>query len=69
MGVLATKLILGASFALPAACLCICIHLERVASGRLTKNTFADRQWRRRMELGMCFGIPVVFMLLRAYLH
>ena len=65
---LATKLIIGANFALPAACLCICIHLEQVASLRLAHNTLSDRQRRQFFEVGMCLGLPLIFMALRKLL-
>lgn len=63
----ATKLIIGANFALPAAGLCICIHLERVASVRLAQNTVSDKRRRQLFEAGMCIGLPIVFMALRKF--
>ncbi|KAK0219354.1 putative pheromone receptor [Armillaria nabsnona] len=59
-----TKLIIGANVALPAACLCICIHLEQVASVRNAQTTIADKKRRRIFEVGMCWGLPLIFMAL-----
>jgi len=61
----AAKLIVGANFALPAACLCICIHLEQVASVRRGGVTIDDKRRRRIFECCMCLGLPVVFMAFR----
>ncbi|KAF9441480.1 STE3-like pheromone receptor [Macrolepiota fuliginosa MF-IS2] len=59
-----TKLIIGINFALPAACLCICVHLEHVASARPGPMFIADKRRRRTFEAILCFGLPVVFMAL-----
>ncbi|KAH8101254.1 GPCR fungal pheromone mating factor [Cristinia sonorae] len=59
-----TKLIIGASSAIPAATLCICKHLELVASGRMVRLTHDDHRRRKLFELSLCWGIPVVFMTL-----
>ncbi|KAF8809920.1 STE3-domain-containing protein [Phlegmacium glaucopus] len=57
-----TKLIIGATFALPSACLCISIHLEQVASVRLARSSLLDKRRRQYFELGMCFVLPILFM-------
>ncbi|KAK7046036.1 hypothetical protein VNI00_007031 [Paramarasmius palmivorus] len=57
-----TKLIIGANIALPAACLCVCIHLERVASTRVASVTSLDRRRRTIFELSMCVLLPIVYM-------
>ncbi|KAJ7661863.1 pheromone A receptor-domain-containing protein [Mycena rosella] len=59
-----TKLIIGSNFALPAACLCICIHLEQVSSIRVVRTTVADKRRRQLFEAFMCFGLPLLFMAL-----
>ncbi|KDR78094.1 hypothetical protein GALMADRAFT_118997 [Galerina marginata CBS 339.88] len=59
-----TKLIIGANFALPAACLCVCIHLEQVASVRLARTSISDKRRRQLFEAGMCIGLPIIFMAL-----
>ncbi|KAF9040045.1 pheromone A receptor-domain-containing protein [Panaeolus papilionaceus] len=59
-----TKLIIGANVALPAACLCICIHLEQVSSLRLSGVNARDRRRRQFFELGMCIGLPLIIMAL-----
>ncbi len=64
---IATKLIIGASVALPATAMCICKHLESVASGRIVRISHADKQRRMFFELALCFLLPAVIMALRAY--
>ncbi|KAI0651372.1 GPCR fungal pheromone mating factor [Trametes meyenii] len=59
-----TKLTIGAGVALPAAAMCICKHLELVASGRVVRVTHADKQRRMYFDLAMCFLLPVVIMAL-----
>ncbi|KAF7421282.1 hypothetical protein PC9H_011804 [Pleurotus ostreatus] len=59
-----TKIIIGSQFALPAACLCISIHLERVASVRAARIMQQDRRRRQIFEGLMCWGLPAVFMAL-----
>ena len=66
---LATKLIVGANFALPAACLCICIHLEQVASVRRARGSIDDKRRRQFFEAFMCIGLPLVFMAFRMLVH
>ncbi|KAF8145111.1 GPCR fungal pheromone mating factor, partial [Mycena galopus ATCC 62051] len=58
------KLIIGGNFALPAACLCVCIHLEQVSSVRTVRVTPMDKKRRQIFEACMCFGLPMVFMAL-----
>ncbi|KAG0694467.1 pheromone A receptor-domain-containing protein [Suillus ampliporus] len=48
---------------IPAACLCICIHLERMASFCQTSTSLAKRR-RILLECLMCFGVPVVYAAL-----
>ncbi|EPQ55604.1 STE3-like pheromone receptor [Gloeophyllum trabeum ATCC 11539] len=59
-----TKIIVGGNFALPAACLCICIHLEQVSSLRAARTTLPEKRRRQIIEALMCFGLPAVFMAL-----
>ncbi|KAI0776713.1 GPCR fungal pheromone mating factor [Trametes elegans] len=59
-----TKLTIGASVALPAAAMCICKHLELVASGRVVRVTYGDKQRRMYFDLAMCYLLPVVIMAL-----
>lgn len=59
---------IGINLALPAACLCICMHLEHVASARPGPLLIAEKRRRRIFELVMCFGLPIIFMGLREYL-
>lgn len=61
----ASKIIIGSTFALPSACLCICIHLEHVASVHRAKSPLSDKRVRQLFELFMCFGLPMCFMGLR----
>ncbi len=62
----ATKLVIGANFALPATCLCICMHLEQVSSVRITRIHIQDRRRRQYFEAFMCIGLPIIFMVLRS---
>nr|AAR99618.1 mating pheromone receptor Balpha8 [Schizophyllum commune] len=59
-----TKLTIGGNFALPAACLCLCIHLEKVASVRASQTTVADKRRRMLFEFAMCWLLPIIFMAL-----
>lgn len=63
----ATKLTIGAGVALPAAAMCICKHLELVASGRVVRLNHADKQRRMYFDLAMCFLLPAIIMALREY--
>jgi len=62
----ATKIAVGASYALPLATLCICKHLEMVSSSRKVSYDLKDRKRRMIFESVMCFLVPVIFMALRA---
>lgn len=57
-----TKLDIGANIALPAACFCLCMHLERIASERQAKTTFTDRRRRMWIDLSICVCIPIIYM-------
>ncbi|KAL0952917.1 hypothetical protein HGRIS_007132 [Hohenbuehelia grisea] len=59
-----TKLLIGSNFALPAACLCISVHLEQVASVRSARSSLMDKRRRQIFEGCMCLGLPIVFMAL-----
>ncbi|KIM42058.1 hypothetical protein M413DRAFT_445229 [Hebeloma cylindrosporum] len=59
-----TKLIIGANFALPSACLCVCVHLEQVSSVRLARTNISDKRRRQYFEAFMCIGLPLIFMAL-----
>ncbi|KAJ8455375.1 hypothetical protein ONZ51_g12486 [Trametes cubensis] len=59
-----TKLTIGASVALPAATMCVCRNLELVASGRVARLTYHDKRRRMLFDLGMCFGLPAIIMVL-----
>ncbi|PPQ94357.1 hypothetical protein CVT25_000685 [Psilocybe cyanescens] len=61
---ISTKLIIGANFALPAACLCICIHLEQVSSVRTARFNISDKRRRQYFEAFMCIGFPLIIMAL-----
>jgi pheromone a factor receptor len=62
----ACKIIIGSNFALPAACLCICIHLEQVSAVRQARTSALDKRRRQMIEGLVCFGLPLLFMGLRA---
>ncbi|KAF7795118.1 hypothetical protein EIP86_006265 [Pleurotus ostreatoroseus] len=57
-----TKIIIGANMALPAACMCVCIHLRQVASVTSVKNSFEDKRRRQFIEAFFCFLLPVIWM-------
>jgi len=51
--------------ALPACCLCLCIHLERIASVRQAHTTQEQKQRRMCFDGLMCWGLPAIYMALR----
>ena len=53
---------------LPACCLCLCIHLERIASVRQVGTSHREKLNRIIFDVLMCWGIPVVYMALRTIL-
>ncbi|KAL4079273.1 GPCR fungal pheromone mating factor [Scleroderma citrinum] len=62
---ISTLFIIGSHLALPAACLCICIHLERLASFSQT-SAFVVKQQRIWLECTMCFGLPVLYTVVQS---
>ncbi|KAF9221766.1 STE3-domain-containing protein [Gyrodon lividus] len=60
---ISTSFIIGSQIALPAACFCICIHLERLASFCQTSTPVATRR-RILFECVMCFGLPTAYTAL-----
>lgn len=63
--IVATKIIVGASYALPLCTMCICKYLEAVSSNRKAAFDHSDKRRRIIFESIMCFGVPMVFMALR----
>ena len=61
----ATKLIIGASMALPACNLCISKHLAMIGAGRAARLDHRDRRRIVMFDLGFCWGVPAIFMALR----
>ncbi|KDQ23635.1 B mating type pheromone receptor [Pleurotus ostreatus PC15] len=61
---IATKIIVGASYALPLCTMCICKYLEAVSSNRKAAFDHSDKRRRIIFESIMCFGVPMVFMAL-----
>ncbi|KAF6749938.1 pheromone receptor Rcb2 B43 [Ephemerocybe angulata] len=59
---ISSKLVIGANMGLPAACLCISIYLEQVASLRRATSSLADKRKRQWFEAFMGFGLPIIFM-------
>ncbi|KAJ3559561.1 hypothetical protein NM688_g268 [Phlebia brevispora] len=57
-----TKMIIGANMALPAACMCVCIHLRQVASINSVKTSFEDKRRRQFVEAFLCFVLPIMWM-------
>lgn len=64
---LASALITAVNVSIPSACLCICIHLERMASFCQTSTSISKR-CRFSFEGLMCFGLPIAYAALRACL-
>ncbi|PBK87718.1 STE3-domain-containing protein [Armillaria gallica] len=61
---ISAKLVVGASFAMPLATICICKHLEMVSSTRAVRMDVADKRRRMVFESVMCFLFPLIFMAL-----
>ncbi|KAJ7243441.1 putative fungal pheromone GPCR, STE3-type [Mycena rebaudengoi] len=59
-----TKFQVGATMALPMCCLCLCIHLERIASVRQVRTTPEQKRRRMYFDLAMCWGVPAISMAL-----
>nr|VWO99366.1 Pheromone receptor CPRa1p [Ganoderma boninense] len=57
-----SRIIIGAGIALPAACMCISIHLAQVASASHVQNSKAEKRRRQLIELLLCFGVPMLWM-------
>ncbi|KAI6030026.1 hypothetical protein EDC04DRAFT_2713932 [Pisolithus marmoratus] len=57
--------ITGSHFALPAACLCICIYLGRLASFSQT-SMFVAKGRRIMLVCTICFVIPIIYTVLGA---
>ncbi|TFK19187.1 STE3-domain-containing protein [Coprinopsis marcescibilis] len=59
-----TRIQTGATVALPVCCLCLCVHLERIASVRQTGMKPSDRRRREIVDGALCWGIPAIYMAL-----
>ncbi|VDB95393.1 unnamed protein product [Peniophora sp. CBMAI 1063] len=59
-----TKLNVGSTVALPAACLCLTIRLESISACRQVSVSHASRRRWMIFDLVMCFGLPCVYMAL-----
>ncbi|KAI0040541.1 fungal pheromone STE3G-protein-coupled receptor [Auriscalpium vulgare] len=59
-----TKLQMGATVGLPAACLCLAIRLESIASVRNATVTHQMKVRRIIFDLCMCWGLPMLYMTL-----
>ncbi|KAI6002478.1 pheromone A receptor-domain-containing protein [Pisolithus orientalis] len=57
---ISSSFITASHFALPAAYLCICIHLERLASFSQT-SAFVSKRQRILLECIICFALPFVY--------
>ena len=62
----AAKLVIGASTALPACTLCICRCLAMIGGNKTVGLNHGDRRRVAIFDLGLCWGIPIIFMALRA---
>ncbi|KAJ7101761.1 pheromone A receptor-domain-containing protein [Mycena epipterygia] len=61
---IATKLQVGSTMGLPTCCLCLCIHLERIASVRQVRTSPEQKRRRMIFDLLMCWGLPCITMAL-----
>lgn len=59
---ISSSFITASHFALPAAYLCICIHLERLASFSQT-SAFVSKRQRILLECIICFALPFVYSI------
>nr|QQL12042.1 mating-type protein ste3.3 [Hypsizygus marmoreus] len=59
-----TKFQIGSTMSLPACCLCLCIHLERIASVRYVQTTHGQKRRRMLFDLALCWGLPLIYMAL-----
>ncbi|EMD35235.1 STE3-like pheromone receptor B mating type [Gelatoporia subvermispora B] len=59
-----TKIIIGSNIALPAASMCVSIHLEQVSSIRQVSFTKASKRRRQIIELVLCWLVPAIWMAL-----
>ncbi|KAF8578629.1 STE3-domain-containing protein [Ramaria rubella] len=59
-----TKIIVGFTYAVPAAAVCVLRHLEQVSSTRYARTTKSDKRRRQKIEVAMCFGLPMIGMAL-----
>ncbi|KAI0315013.1 GPCR fungal pheromone mating factor, partial [Amylostereum chailletii] len=57
-----TRLEHGSTVALPAACLCLCIRLERISSARNATTTQASKSRWMWFDVALCWGLPVVYV-------
>jgi hypothetical protein len=60
----ATKLLVGANMGISAACICIAIQLEHLASNRGLKTT-AELRRDRILAVLLCWILPVFYMIIR----
>ncbi|KAJ3568208.1 hypothetical protein NP233_g5864 [Leucocoprinus birnbaumii] len=59
-----TKVQMGATFALPVSCLCLCVHLERISSTRQAQSTPNQKNRRMISDVFLCWIAPMVYMAL-----
>ncbi|KAJ6535332.1 GPCR fungal pheromone mating factor [Mycena vulgaris] len=59
-----TKLFMASNISLPASIFCLCIHLERVSSGRQVRTTPSEKRRRQIFDCVFCFGLPIIYMAL-----
>lgn len=62
----ATKVIVGANIALPAACMCVSIHLKQVSSMKSVQTSFEAKRRRQLIEAFFCILLPMIWMAVRA---
>ncbi|VDB95388.1 unnamed protein product [Peniophora sp. CBMAI 1063] len=61
---ISNRILLGATVALPTACLCVTVHMEQIASVRSVLTTHKSRRRRQYYEAAACVLFPCVFVAL-----
>ncbi|KAI0312764.1 pheromone A receptor-domain-containing protein [Amylostereum chailletii] len=59
-----TKLNLGSTLALPAACLCLCIRLESISACRQVSVSYVSKRRWVWFDIAMCWALPMLYMVL-----
>ncbi|KAM6493091.1 GPCR fungal pheromone mating factor [Amanita muscaria] len=58
----ATKVVVGGNVALPASVFSLCLHLEKISSGRPVISSEQLKRRRQYIDCFLCFGIAFIYM-------